>query len=52
MSSVTPAAVVSSESLLSAIARVLRRNAWVVGLWVVLGLLLLVTKVIQPDYGP
>jgi ribose transport system permease protein len=47
-----PASVVTSDSLASTLSRLLRRNAWVVGLWLVLGLLLVVTKVIQPDYGP
>jgi ribose transport system permease protein len=33
------------------LARLLRRNAWVAGLWIVLALLLAFTKVIQPEYG-
>jgi ribose transport system permease protein len=32
--------------------RFVRRNAWVIGLWVLLAALLLFTKVIQPTYGP
>jgi ribose transport system permease protein len=40
------------DSLGASLARTLRRNAWVAGLWVVLLLLLIATKVIQPDYGP
>ncbi len=31
--------------------RFLRRNAWVLGLWVLLGVMLLLTRAIQPDYG-
>jgi ribose transport system permease protein len=31
--------------------RAARRNAWVIGLWLLLGLLLAVTKVIQPSFG-
>jgi ribose transport system permease protein len=52
MSSATPAATLTGESLTASLARTLRRNAWVAGLWVVLVLLLGFTKVIQPDYGP
>ena len=32
-------------------ARALRRNAWTIGLMVVLGVLLVLTRVIQPTYG-
>jgi ribose transport system permease protein len=52
VSSAAPAAVMGGESLRASLARLLRRNAWVAGLWVVLVLLLAGTKVIQPDYGP
>ena len=31
--------------------RVVRRNGWVLGLFVLLGLLLVFTRLIQPDYG-
>jgi ribose transport system permease protein len=40
------------ETMVALLARRLRRNAWVAGLWIVLVLLLVMTKVIQPDYGP
>jgi ribose transport system permease protein len=40
------------DTLAASLLRLLRRNAWVAGLWIVLALLLLLTKVIQPDYGP
>ena len=30
----------------------LRRNAWLVGLWVLLAVMLLVTWMLQPDFGP
>lgn len=33
------------------LARFVKRNAWVIGLWVLLGLLIAFTKVIQPDWG-
>ena len=42
-----PAAPASSSTLM----RTLRRNAWVLGLWVLLGVMLLLTRLIQPDYG-
>jgi ribose transport system permease protein len=31
--------------------RLIRRNGWVLGLWGVLGLMFVFTKLIQPDYG-
>jgi ribose transport system permease protein len=34
-----------------AVGRSLRRNAWVLGLWVLLGVLLLLTRAIEPTYG-
>jgi ribose transport system permease protein len=52
MSTATPAATIVGDSLVASLARSLRRNAWVAGLWVVLVLLLVFTKLIQPDYGP
>ena len=42
----------AGDSLGASLLRILRRNAWVAGLWIVLVLLLLLTKLIQPDYGP
>lgn len=35
----------------SVAGRFLRRNAWVLGLWALLGAMLLLTRAIQPDYG-
>lgn len=35
----------------ASVAWVVRRHGWVVGLWVMLGALLTVTRIIQPDYG-
>ena len=32
--------------------RFVRRNAWVIGLFVIFGLLLVLTRAIQPNYGP
>ena len=32
-------------------SRFVRRNGWVIGLFVLLGLLLVFTRLIQPDYG-
>jgi ribose transport system permease protein len=52
VSTASPAAAVTDGSLTASVARLLRRNAWVAGLWVVLLLLLGLTKLIQPDYGP
>jgi ribose transport system permease protein len=44
--------IVAGDSLGASMLRTLRRNAWVAGLWIVLVLLLVLTKLIQPDYGP
>jgi ribose transport system permease protein len=52
MSSSSPTVAVTGGTMAAAVARLLRRNAWVVGLWVVLAGLLVFTKLIQPDYGP
>jgi ribose transport system permease protein len=52
VSSASPAAALTSDSVGASLARLLRRNAWVAGLWIVLVLLLVLTKVIQPNYGP
>ena len=38
-------------SAATALIRIVRRNGWVSGLFVLLGLLLVVTRLIQPDYG-
>ena len=38
-------------SAAAALIRIVRRNGWVTGLFVLLGLLLVFTKLIQPDYG-
>lgn len=34
-----------------AVRRTLRRNGWMLGLWVLLGVMLLITRLIQPNYG-
>lgn len=52
MSAASPTAPMPRDTTVAMLARRLRRNAWVVGLWIVLVVLLIVTKVIQPDYGP
>jgi ribose transport system permease protein len=39
------------ETFGTAFTRFLRRNAWVIGLWVLLGAMLAFTKFIQPNYG-
>jgi ribose transport system permease protein len=51
MNSASPAHAVQKDTFGALVARILRRNAWVAGLWAVLALLLLFTKVVQPDYG-
>jgi ribose transport system permease protein len=52
MSTASPTATLVGDSFAASIVRTLRRNAWVAGLWVVLAGLLVLTKLIQPDYGP
>jgi ribose transport system permease protein len=52
VSAASPTAPMPRETMVALLARRLRRNAWVAGLWIVLVGLLIVTKVIQPDYGP
>ena len=47
----TAAPVIEQESTGAAVARYIRRNGWVIGLWVLLGAMLVFTKIIQPDYG-
>jgi ribose transport system permease protein len=37
---------------MAGLRRFARRNAWVIGLWLLLGALFLFTKAIQPSYGP
>lgn len=46
------APAVSGDSPTAVVVRVLLRNTWVAGLWLVLGALLIFTKLVQPDYGP
>ena len=38
-------------SFRASVARIAQQNGWVIGLWVLLGALLIVTRIIQPDYG-
>jgi ribose transport system permease protein len=38
-------------SFRASVARIAQRNGWVIGLWALLGALLIVTRIIQPDYG-
>jgi ribose transport system permease protein len=53
MTSVAEAAApTSGEPRMAGLRRFVRRNAWVIGLWALLGALLVFTKLIQPDYGP
>lgn len=52
MSALAPASSIPREPLRATISRTLRRNTWVLGLWVVLAGLLVFTKTIQPEYGP
>lgn len=52
MSTATPLPAARRESLSATLLRTLRRNTWVLGLWLVLAVLLAFTRVIQPDYGP
>ena len=53
MSAAAPAAGdLEQETLGARLARGARRNAWVMGLWIVLGSMLVFTKLINPDYGP
>jgi ribose transport system permease protein len=40
----------SSTTMLS-LQRFAKRNGWVIGLWVLLGLMLIFTKIVQPNYG-
>lgn len=52
MSAATPSSALPKETLSTTLARMFKRNTWVLGLWVVLAFLLVFTKIIQPDYGP
>lgn len=38
-------------STAASLTRFVKRNGWVIGLWVLLGLLIVFTKVIQPNWG-
>lgn len=52
MNAATSGSVLTSESLNTRLARTIKRNTWVLGLWIVLAALLVFTKFIQPEYGP
>jgi ribose transport system permease protein len=52
MSTATSATPINGGGTGSNLARFVRRNTWVLGLWMVLAVLLVFTKIIQPDYGP
>ncbi len=52
MSTATPATrSMSGGSAAASLARFFKRNGWVIGLWVLLGLLIAFTKIIQPNWG-
>lgn len=52
MNAAVGAAVESRSNPLATLGRLVRRNAWTLGLLVILALLLVATKMIQPSYGP
>ena len=52
MNTTTSGSVLASEALSTRLARTVKRNTWVLGLWIVLAALLLFTMFIQPDSGP
>ncbi len=52
MNAAVGAAVESRSSPLATLGRLVRRNVWTLGLLVILALLLVATKIIQPSYGP
>jgi ribose transport system permease protein len=52
MSTTSSTVVGAEESRLAAMGRFVRRNTWVLGLWLVLVGMLAFTKIIQPEYGP
>lgn len=52
MSAATPPLAVARADSGSAIAAWGRRNAWIIGLLVILAVLFAFTKTIQPRYGP
>ncbi len=53
MSTATPATGrLDQSSAGTTLVRLLRRNGWVLGLCVLLGVLFVITKYIQPGYGP
>ena len=51
MSTASPAAEPVRGLDGAAVVRWLRRNAWVIGLFALLGVMLLYTRFIQPSYG-
>ena len=51
MSAAAPAAGVGGDSLATSLNRFVRRNAWVIGLWILLAAMLAFTKIVQPNYG-
>lgn len=42
---------VGPEPASAGLLRFAKRNGWVIGLWVLLGLMLVLTKLVQPNYG-
>jgi ribose transport system permease protein len=48
----TPAADGRSPARSGTFARTIRRNGWVIGLYVLMGVLFLVTRLIAPNWGP
>lgn len=49
--SASASAAMPKRSVGASLARFAKRNSWVLGLWILLGLLLIFTKMIQPNYG-
>ncbi len=49
--SVPTSNAVTTRSSTATLARFIKRNSWVLGLWVLFGALLVFTKLIQPNYG-
>lgn len=43
---------VPGDSFSATVARTIRRNTWVLGLWIVLAVLLVLTRYIEPNFGP
>jgi ribose transport system permease protein len=53
MSVATPASpAVQGRPASAGLRRFLKRNAWVISLWILLAAMFVFTKFIQPDYGP